>query len=292
MEILSVQDLNKSFGTHKVLHNVSFQIQAGEIVGLIGPNGAGKSTIMKAILGLINYENGTIKIAGKVTSFTNHQALKNVGALIEYPGIYPFMTGLDHLKLFANQPERIQQVVSWLKMDKYIDRKAKGYSLGMKQKLGIALALVNQPQLVILDEPMNGLDPQSVKDLRLLIKSLADKGITFLISSHILSELEKLAESLVIIKKGEIIERTTMTKMINRDTHYIMLKTNDDNKAEGVLKQAGYTISQSNPLTVVQTQNNQVANLVKLLEKNKIIIKDIQHDNGSLEHSLLQLLGE
>lgn len=205
--VLSVKDLNKSFGRRNVLSNINFDCKKGHIVGLVGANGAGKTTIMKSILSLIKSE-GQIKINGQISNFNNHRALKSVGALIEYPGIYPFLSGRDHLELFAAatnaKEQQIRTVISELKLEKYIDSKAKSYSLGMKQKLGIAMALLNRPDLVILDEPMNGLDPQATKELRNLILEKSEQGVTFLISSHILDELQKLAEDLVVIDQGKL----------------------------------------------------------------------------------------
>lgn len=180
--LLKVSGLNKTFGKKKVLHGVDFTVASGRVVGLVGPNGAGKSTIMKAILGLIPTDGGQIQIADQAVSITKHQALRQVGALIEYPGIYPFLTGRQHLELFAAKKQRQQHVdaiVQALGMAGYINKPAKSYSLGMKQKLGIAQALVDRPQLVILDEPMNGLDPQAVKDLRDIIRAQAKAGTSF-----------------------------------------------------------------------------------------------------------------
>ncbi|MDM7494068.1 ABC transporter ATP-binding protein [Lentilactobacillus kefiri] len=267
-------------------------MKSGTIVGLVGPNGAGKSTIMKDILGLLDYQSGTITVAGTNTSFQDHRPLKQVGALIEYPGLYPFLTGWDNLKLFATSKANVEKVVSELHMSSYIKKRAGHYSLGMKQKLGIALALVNEPNLVILDEPMNGLDPQSVKDLRVLIKQMAENGTTFLISSHILSELEKLADDLIVIKKGRIIQHTSMEEMLNRDSHFIILKTSDDRAANSLVVNAGYQVTASQPLTIIESKSDEVAKLLSLLSENDIEIIDLQHNEGNLEHSLLTVLAE
>lgn len=166
--ILTVKHLNKSYGHQPVLRDVSFECTQGRIVGLVGANGAGKTTIMKAILGLLSTD-GEIQIAGESMQFDHHPILATVGSLIEYPSLYPYMSGWDNLRLFADGPDaqaRLAAVVSALNMTDYIHQKARHYSLGMKQKLGVALAFLNQPQLVILDEPMNGLDPQGTKELR------------------------------------------------------------------------------------------------------------------------------
>ncbi|MCP9333498.1 ABC transporter ATP-binding protein [Lentilactobacillus hilgardii] len=291
--ILDVEGLTKNFGSKKVLKNVSFSVEKGHIVGLVGPNGAGKSTIMKAILGLFNYPSGKITLDGQPVSQTSHQALEKVGALIEYPGIYPFLSGLQHLELFSNDgvsKQQIMDVVDKMKMGSYIKRKAKTYSLGMKQKLGIALALVNHPALIILDEPMNGLDPQANKDLRTIILDLAKQGTTFLISSHILSELEKLIDDLIVIDKGQIVYRGDMATLESGSTRSMVLQTSDDAKAKDILSQNGYKLIDSDHVSVVEDETIKMADIIKLLSTNNIEIEDVKHVHSDLETSLLDLL--
>lgn len=293
--ILDVEGLNKNFGSKKVLKNVSFSVEKGHIVGLVGPNGAGKSTIMKAILGFFNYPSGKITIDGQPVSQTSHQALEKVGALIEYPGIYPFLSGLQHLELFSNDgvsKQQVMEIVDKMKMGSYIKRKAKTYSLGMKQKLGIALALVNHPEFVILDEPMNGLDPQANKDLRTIIMDLAKQGTTFLISSHILSELEKLIDDLVVIDKGQIVYRGDMATLESDSTRSMVLQTSDNDKAKDILTQNGYQLIDSDEghISIVEDEKTKMADIIKLLSTNDIEIEDVKHVHSDLETSLLNLL--
>lgn len=293
-DILTVEKLNKSFGKKKVLKDVSFNVQPGKIVGLVGPNGAGKTTIMKAILGLFDFQSGSILIDGKDVSITKHQALSEVGALIEYPGIYPFLTGMQHLELFADNAAEskkdIQNIIDELQIGSYINRKAKAYSLGMKQKLGIALALLNNPKFVILDEPMNGLDPKATKELRNLILSLAKKGTTFLISSHILSELEKLVDEIVVIDKGKIIKQTSMEALSDSNGNYLILKTSDDTQAREILTAEGIELEKSDKLKIKKTSDEQLTGLIQLMSNHNINIVDVQHEQNDLETSLLDLL--
>lgn len=295
--ILQVDGLNKYFGRKHVLKDVSFTVKPGRIVGLVGPNGAGKSTIMKAILGLFNYNSGKISIDGSPVSPTSHKVLKKVGALIEYPGIYPFLTGVQHLRLFSSDEittKQINELVAKLKMDKYIDRKAKSYSLGMKQKLGIALALVNHPEFVILDEPMNGLDPQANMDLRNIISDLAAQGTTFLISSHILSELEKLIDDLVVIDQGEIVYTESMAALESGGEQIIRISTSDNQKAKQVFGAAGYVLSESpaddQTIGVIETEDASLNNVLKLVIDNELTILDVSREHHDLESSLLNLL--
>ena len=221
MDVLTVEHLTKRIGNKTILEDVSLNLNRGHIIGLVGANGAGKTSLMKVILGYSSYQEGTFRI------IENKDKKSNVGALIENPGIYPFMSGYDNLKLLneTKNTHDIDTIVSQLNMDDYIHNKAKTYSLGMKQKLGIAIAFLNQPQLIILDEPMNGLDPKAVRDVRELIVKKAKEGVTFLISSHILSELVKITNSILIINKGKLITETTEEE----------LNQYEDNDLENVL---------------------------------------------------------
>ena len=221
MDVLTVEHLTKKIGNKTILEDVSLNLKRGQIIGLVGANGAGKTSLMKVILGYSSYQDGTFRI------IENKNKKSNVGALIENPGIYPFMSGYDNLKLLneTKNTHDIDTIVSQLDMDDYIHNKAKTYSLGMKQKLGIAIAFLNQPQLIILDEPMNGLDPKAVRDVRELIVKKAKEGVTFLISSHILSELVKITNSILIINKGKLVTETTEEE----------LNQYEDNDLENVL---------------------------------------------------------
>ena len=221
MDVLTVEHLTKKIGNKTILEDISLNLKRGQIIGLVGANGAGKTSLMKVILGYSSYQDGTFRI------IENKNKKSNVGALIENPGIYPFMSGYDNLKLLneTKNTHDIDTIVSQLDMDDYIHNKAKTYSLGMKQKLGIAIAFLNQPQLIILDEPMNGLDPKAVRDVRELIVKKAQEGVTFLISSHILSELLKITNSILIINKGKLVTETTEEE----------LNQYEDNDLENVL---------------------------------------------------------
>ncbi|MCG1058197.1 ATP-binding cassette domain-containing protein [Staphylococcus epidermidis] len=225
MDVLTVEHLTKKIGNNTILEDVSLSLDRGQIIGLVGANGAGKTSLMKVILGYSSYQEGHFKVI-------DNNNKSNVGALIENPGLYPFMSGYDNLKLLneTKNTHDIDTIVSELKMNEYIHNKAKTYSLGMKQKLGIAIAFLNQPQLIILDEPMNGLDPKAVRDVRELIVKKAQEGVTFLISSHILSELVKITNSILIINKGKIVTETTeeeLNQYENNDIENVLLNIID-----------------------------------------------------------------
>ncbi|HCX9714253.1 ABC transporter ATP-binding protein [Staphylococcus aureus] len=221
MDVLTIEHLTKKIGNKTILEDVSFKLKRGQIVGLVGANGAGKTTLMKVILGYSSFQSGNFNV------INSKDSKSNIGALIENPGIYPFMSGYENLKLLneSKNTQDIDKIVSQLHMDEYIHKKVKTYSLGMKQKLGIAIAFLNKPQFIILDEPMNGLDPKAVRDVRELIVQKAQEGVTFLISSHILSELVKITNSILIINKGKIVTETSEEE----------LKQFKDNDLENVL---------------------------------------------------------
>ncbi|MDO7804148.1 ATP-binding cassette domain-containing protein [Lactiplantibacillus pentosus] len=290
--ILSVTHLNKRFKRQPVLQDVTFDCEPGHIIGLVGANGAGKTTIIESILGLIRTE-GAVTIAGQVMQFDRHPALAQVGALIEYPSLYPYLSGWDNLRLFARDQDvaaQIQALVTQFDMTNYIQRKARTYSLGMKQKLGIALAFLNHPQLVILDEPMNGLDPQGTKQLRDFILAQKQQGVTLLISSHILGELQKLADDLVIIDHGRVIQRTTMAAALALTEHYVVVTTEHDGQAKAALTAAGYQLAAGTPVKLLLAPDQSVADVLVVLQQQHITVTDVQHQDADLEQIVLTLL--
>jgi len=291
-KMVRVVGLRKTFGHRIVLRDVNFEFSAGKIVGLVGPNGAGKTTIMKALLGLMPADAGNVRILGQPVSVNTHAVVtQQVGALIERPAIYPFLSGWQQLRLMATSVEQMTWVVQALQMDAYIHRPAKRYSLGMKQKLGIAMALVNRPRLVILDEPMNGLDPQSVKRLRHLIVQMAGEGTTFLISSHILSELEKIIDTVILIDQGEVLLQRTMAQFRESARQSLIVRTTENARALRVLLQADYPVIQRGSDLIVTKPVALTPILQALLSAHIQILKVNQH-REDLETVLLRLLAE
>ena len=210
-EILKVENVNKLFGQKQVLTNISFSIEEGDILGFIGPNGSGKTTMIKLILGLLKLNSGTITINNYNLQENYEKAIEKVGAIVENPDNYMYLSGYNNLMLTKNlypniSKKEIDYVVSLVGLENRIHDKVNKYSLGMRQRLGIANALLRQPKLLILDEPTNGLDPLGIKDLRDLLNKLKEQGIGTLISSHNLSELESFCNKICIIDKGKIIE--------------------------------------------------------------------------------------
>lgn len=209
--ILQLSNINKSFGRVRALRDVSFSVARGTIIGLVGPNGAGKSTTMKVITGVTAPDVGEIKVAGETVTMQHRHVLAKVGALIENPGLYAYMTGWDNLKLYAAvagiSDNEITEIVTQLGLVEFINKKVKTYSWGMKQRVGVALAMVNDPDLLLLDEPLNGMDPVSAEAVKVVLRDWRDASKTILISSHTVRDLEGLVDDYIFIDRGEIISR-------------------------------------------------------------------------------------
>lgn len=237
MSVLEVKNLTKKFGKRVILDQVSVTLEEGEVVGLVGPNGAGKSTFIKSILGLYNIDEGDVKICGFDVYKQHRDALSKVGCIVENPDMYQNISGRKNLKICAlmnDLPKNtdIDSVVHLVRMESRIDDKVKTYSLGMKQRLGLASALLNHPKLLILDEPINGLDPQGIMELRQIVRDLSKKDkMTVLISSHILAEIEQMCDRIIMINQGKIVDSFTMdeirAKNISLEEEYLSKASKD-----------------------------------------------------------------
>ena len=287
--MLTVKNLNIFYGRKQIIENASFSIKPGEIVGLIGPNGAGKTTIMKTLLGLTKF-TGSITFNNQPITDNNHKALQNVGALIENPAIYPFLSGKDNLSLYSTDKGEVAELITKLQMNSYIQRQAKSYSIGMKQKLGIALALLNHPQFVILDEPMNGLDIETTILIRKIIHEYAHKGTAFLISSHVLSELQKVMTSVIILNQGHIIMDVPVSQFQERDSQQYRLVTTDNQTAIKLLT--------ANSITVIPTSTGLIVNkdalsqIQQILFKNQVWLRELVPNVPSFEKKIITVLKE
>lgn len=285
--MLNVKNVNIYYGRKKIISDASFTISSGEIVGLIGPNGAGKTTIMKTLLGLTKF-SGEISFNNQAVTLNDHSALQSVGALIENPAIYPFLTGRDNLNLYSTNTHDMTELITRLGMDNYIDRKAKDYSVGMKQKLGIALALLNNPQLVILDEPMNGLDIESTILIRKLIHEYASHGTAFLISSHVLSELQKVMTSVIIINHGKITMNSPMSRFTKEKSSKAKLRTTDEKQTIKLLQQFNIPFNRQDDDLIVDYKN--IAEIQRTLFKNEIWIDYLIPNGLTFEQEIVKIL--
>jgi ABC-2 type transport system ATP-binding protein len=223
-KILFVENLSKRIGQREIVTDLTFDVEHGEIYGFLGPNGAGKTTTIRMLVGLIRPTRGKVQIGGYDLGKEPLQALRHVGCIVENPEMYPYLTGRENLEIFGRMieevtPDRIEEVVRLVELDQRIDDKVKTYSLGMRQRLGIAQALLGRPKLLILDEPTNGLDPYGIREMRRFIRQLArEEKISVLISSHILHEVQLLCDRVAIINKGRIIQIGPVDQLLEGDS--------------------------------------------------------------------------
>ena len=293
--ILECKNLCKTFGKKQILHNVSFEIKKGDILGFIGPNGAGKTTTIKLILGLQSITRGKVLINGYDVEKEFTKAIEKVGAIVENPDMYMYMSGYDNLKLVANMykgitTKRIDEVVKLVKVENRINDKVSKYSLGMRQRLGIAQAILHNPNLLILDEPTNGLDPEGIKEMRELLVDLAKKEeMAILISSHNLAELDNFCNKICIIKNGEIIETNEITA-IKKDIEHQQFIVEIDNTKDIKKLYSEATIVNEKIFKISMKKEN-IPNLVVNLVNNNIKIYEIKEDEKSLEDAFFERTG-
>ena len=294
--VLKCDNLNKVIKKKQILNNVSFELNEGEILGFIGPNGAGKTTTIKLVLGLQNITSGTVKINGFDIKLDFVKAIEKVGAIVENPDFYMYLSGRKNLELIANMyknidSKRIDEVVKLVGLENRINDKVSKYSLGMRQRLGIAQAILNKPNLLILDEPTNGLDPEGIKDLReFLVKLAKEEKMAIFISSHNLAELESFCTKVCIIKNGKVIENTSMDDLkskSNGDEKIYSVEINDTKLLEVT---ENIAIIDENKFTLSAKKDDIPAFVEKLVEKN-IKIYEIKEEKVSLEDAFLKRTG-
>ena len=247
MAIIKVEHISKHFGNLKAVDDLSFEVNEGEVFGFLGQNGSGKSTTIRMLLSLIHPTSGTIELFGKSLQKDRNQILEQVGAIIERPDLYPYLSAREHLQLFAKvRKQKIpsKAIDDTLQKVGLLDRaqdKVQTFSLGMKQRLGIGIALVHHPQLIILDEPTNGLDPQGIADMRKLIIALSkEEGKTVLVSSHLLSEIEQVATQILILHKGKKMVEGNTKALLDPQNKIVQFKTLDDARALQVVQNSTY----------------------------------------------------
>ena len=292
--ILKISNLNKIFNKHlHAVKNVSFEIKKGNVYGILGPNGSGKSTTLGIVLNVVNKTSGDFEwFGGKVAT---HDALKKVGAIIERPNFYPYMTAKENLELvckikgtpFSKVDEKLELVgLLERKNDKF-----RTYSLGMKQRLAIASALLNDPEILILDEPTNGLDPQGIRQIRDIIKVIASQGTTILLASHLLDEVEKVCSHVVVLRKGEMLYQGTVHNMIENNS-FFELKSNDMLRLKTVLGEQSFvenTIEEDGKLLVYLKQDIAARDLNSYLFEQNIVLEHLVKRKNSLEEQFLEL---
>ncbi|KPV58307.1 ABC transporter ATP-binding protein [Paenibacillus sp. A3] len=225
--VLAVDNVKKTIGKRLIIKGISFDVRAGEIFGFLGPNGSGKTTTIRMLVDLIKPTEGSIRICGYDVHKEHNEALQYVGCIVENPELYSYLSGWENLEHFGRMlpgvgEKRIREVVEIVGMDARIHDKVKTYSLGMRQRLGIAQALLNDPKLLILDEPTNGLDPQGIKELREFIRQLAEAGLSLFISSHLLSEIQQMCDRVAIISHGEVITVGEVSSLVDESVSTVV----------------------------------------------------------------------
>ena len=284
MKVLETNGLSMNYGTKKALSDVSVSVNAGEIYGLVGKNGAGKTTLMKIVLGLLPGYSGELKL---FESENLGDGRKNIGALIETPVFFENMTGYQNLKYYRmayglDSSIDLEELLRDVKLADAGDKKFKAYSLGMKQRLGIAFSLLGNPDFLVLDEPINGIDPEGIVEIRNLLKDLANKGKTILISSHILSELEHLCDRICIIENGEVVD-VIESKKDKKLRYHTVIKTSDDKKFKKILDDFKIEISKDG----VIVGDFDIDKVLKKVYENGLSIVEIERRKDNLEEYYL-----
>ncbi|MDD9267721.1 ATP-binding cassette domain-containing protein [Paenibacillus sp. GCM10023248] len=304
--VLSVKNLKKRIKNKEIIKGISFDVYAGEIFGFLGPNGSGKTTTIRMLVDLIRPTEGSIEICGYDVRKQHNQAMRHIGCIVENPELYSYLTGWENLEHFARMlpdvgEERIQEVVDIVSMDARIHDKVRTYSLGMRQRLGIAQALLGRPSLLILDEPTNGLDPQGIKEMREFIQRLAEGGLSLFVSSHLLSEIQQMCDRVAIISHGQVIQVGAVDDLIAQGGKVVWSVSPAD-KAEGLLDasplvhaieeiaQDEHHLTQSSVKQIVtQMDKEHVPQLSRELMEAGISLFAVEIKNPTLEDLFLSL---
>ena len=298
MNVLEVKDVYKRLGKREIIKGISFSVKEGEIFGFLGPNGAGKTTTIRMMVGLIAANKGTITVMGHEIGCNREKALSNIGAVVENPELYTYLTGRENLMQIAAirkiSKKDVEEVIELVNLKDRIDDKVKKYSLGMKQRLGLAAALISKPKLLILDEPTNGLDPTGIMDFRDIVKKAAKELKTAVfISSHMLSEVQQLCDTVAFINDGLIKSIESITGGdIKKDKDTIAVVTKDIEKCEEVLKTLKFVhgFHRDENSLVVELDESSTPELIFSLAENKIRVIEIYKKYKGLEERYMELV--
>ena len=295
---ISVRDLSKKYGERMAVSHINFDVPLGTVCGFVGPNGSGKTTTMRMLLGLISHTGGN----GQVLDASIDEPAKylsQVGAMIEGPAFYPALTGAENLRVLSTlggfPQERVQTLLDQVGLGDRAKSKYKTYSLGMKQRLGIAAALLPNPKLLMLDEPTNGLDPEGIQEVRALLRSLADNGTTVFVSSHLLSELEIISDYLVMLRKGEVVFAGKIEELLLAQQHVIIAKGQNPGDLEKILTLAtglGHTASIRNNEVHIQANADWAATLNRAAFDAGITLAQLSPQVPNLEETFFEMTGD
>lgn len=288
MTILNIENINKSYKNKEILKDVSFSINEGEIVALIGPNGAGKTTLMKIISNLLEPDSGTVKICGLLAKDNRVGYLSKFSSIIETPSLYEMLSGYENINFIRKinniSMEKMNSILKFINIDKSINEKVKNYSLGMKQRLAIGIALINEPKLLILDEPTNGLDPEGVMEFRELLKKISsESGVSILISSHILSELDKICTRILFIKDGELVESDDINK--NNEIQIVILVVEKPQEVIKLIQEIDLVdkVNITDNKLIIYVEKNKTSKLMTRLMDKNIEYSNIEIHNNNIE---------
>ncbi|PRO39673.1 ABC transporter ATP-binding protein [Bacillus sp. LLTC93] len=290
--VLKVEKVDKQIGRHMILQDISMEIGQGEIVGLLGPNGSGKTTLIRLIVGLMKKNNGRIMINGYSQDHEFLKAMSSVGAIIENPEFYSYLTGFENLELYAAMydgvsEDRIHEVVKRVRLEHAIHQKVKTYSLGMKQRLGIAQAILHQPNLLILDEPTNGLDPAGMKEFREHLQTLVqEEGTSVLFATHLLHEVEELCDRMIIIQKGQIRASANLRDMEGKEQ--VLMNIQPVEKAASWLDRNGYTYERNGDQVLLQLNKERVSELNRQLVLAGFDVLEMTPQKQSIEEAFMK----
>ncbi|MCC6303552.1 MAG: ATP-binding cassette domain-containing protein [Gammaproteobacteria bacterium] len=294
---ISIQNLTHRYGKQMVLNNISLTVPKGSIYGFLGANGSGKTTTLSLVLGLNKKQFGEIIILGKNFEANRIEVLKKVGSLIEYPSVYGHLSALENLlvwqKIHKCPKERINEVLSLVGLSEAGNKKTKNFSLGMKQRLGLAIALLNKPALLVLDEPTNGLDPNGIIEMReLLVRLNNEFGITIFISSHLLSEIEKIVTHIGILHQGSILFEGTIDELKNKNnsTKTITLSCNNIDNAFKILNEKYSTKCVDEKIEITVQNNSDIAAILRMLIQNNIEIYEVVQSKPELETIFMDVI--
>ncbi|WP_096271516.1 ABC transporter ATP-binding protein [Paucisalibacillus globulus] len=295
--ILSLKKVNKKIGKKHIIKDLSFDVYPGEVFGFLGPNGAGKTTTIRMIVGLTNITSGEILVNGNSISKNYKKAIENIGAIVENPELYPYLSARKNLIHFARMSnnvtkEDIQHRLELVNLEHVKDEKVSRFSLGMKQRLGIAQAMLHNPKILILDEPTNGLDPAGIRQMRDYLRKVAkEEGIAILVSSHVLSEMELMCDRFAIIQKGELVQVEDVSNEDQVDlANPHMIEVNDVEKAKNLLQNEypDLTIEIQDSIIRVKATKEQIGSIITYLTSNEIIVYQVIKEKQTLEDRFLQ----
>ena len=299
--VIQTNHLTKSVGNKEIVKDISLHVKKGEIYGFLGPNGAGKTSVMKMITNLWKPTGGNVELFGEVLTPKSYGVLKRMGSIIEFPVFYGHMTGRENLKIHCEYmgyyaPRAVEDALEMLELTADADRPVKNYSLGMKERLGIARAILTRPELLILDEPANGLDPAGMKQVRELLKTLsAEYGITILVSSHILSEIESIADTVGIIRRGRMQKEISLEEIEEMNLAYVELTVQDTRKAAYVLSDklglTNFKIGEGGQIRIYENQVSLQA-LSNELALHDVPVSALGKKAETLEDYFLKITGE